>query len=510
MTSTDTTSTAFTSRTTHTAVICGEEGEVVAVTARRTAGLPSFDITGLRNSAARETHVRVRSAISLAGFAFPSGRVTLSFDSHALVDGTASDLAGAVAILAAAGHLEDACQALQTVAFFAELSLSGELRPCRGALPAAVAARNAHLSSIIVAKENLAEASLAGLKAYAATTLTEVLQHLLGQTPLHTLAHVDPALELASAQGASDHTPDFADVRGQPHAVRAMEVAAAGGHHTLLIGGPGAGKTMLARRLPSILPPLTLDEANEVTTLASVAGLNIGAGIVGRRPFRAPHHSTTPAGLIGGGAPVARPGEVSLAHHGVLFLDELTEFSRQTLESLREPLHTGQVQLCRSTGTVTYRARAQVVASTNPCPCGLLFAPRMRCRCTAPDVQRFTARINSALAETFSIRCRVDHVDLSVLDTATPSEPSVVIRKRVVRARERQMKRAGKLNSTLTKNDVSELSIDPRGRAVLQTALTENRVRHQTSLLAVARTVADLAGEDTITAEHIAEALSWH
>ena len=493
----------------YTVAIRGQVAKAVAVTARIDAGLPAFDVTGLCEPAVRELRVRVRSAIGQAGFGFPGGRTLLTFATPVPMDGTAHDLAGAICILDAAGQLADRQAAFSRVAFYAELSLAGDLRPCRGAFPAAVAARNAGLTAIVVAQDNLAEASLSGITVYAANTLREVIDHLTGNRSLPTLGHVDPALELASSLRMKNHQPDFADVRGQPEAVRAMEVAAAGGHPTLLIGAPGSGKTMLARRLPSILPPLTLKEALEVTTLASVAGLNVGGSIVARRPFRAPHHSTTAAGLVGGGAPTTRPGEVSLAHHGVLFLDEVPEFSRQTLEYLREPLKTGLVELSRTTGTVTYEARAQVVAGANPCPCGMLGHPRRQCRCSSPDVQRFTARVEGPLGEVFSIRCRLAPLDVTSLETNAPAEASAAIRERVVRARERQLQRAGKLNSVLTNAELGRPSIDASGAALLQTALAAHRVRQQSALLAVARTIADLADADVISSEHLAEALTW-
>jgi magnesium chelatase family protein len=265
---------------------------------------------------------------------------------------------------------------------------------------------------------------------------------------------------------------------------------------------------MLARRLPGILPPLTLDEAVEVTTLASVAGLTIGSGLITRRPFRAPHHSTTAAGLVGGGAPLPRPGELSLAHHGVLFLDELPEFPRHTLEVLREPIASGVVELSRAAGTIRYQGNAQIVAASNPCSCGMLGHPRLRCRCSRDDVARYQRRLNDGLGDVFAIRKQVPAVDFQKLAEAAPGEPTAVIRARVVQARQRQLDRAGKLNAALTTRELQAMGIDDAGKALIQSALSCGRIRQQKALLAVARTIADLAGEELVSSAHLAEALS--
>ncbi len=496
-------------QTVMSATVRGVSAQVCSVEVDVAAGLPAVDVVGLAEAAVREARVRVRGAISHAGFGFPIGRIAVNLaPAHLRKDGTGFDLPIAVALLAAHGDVP--AGRLHNALLYGELSLDGTVRPVRGALMAAEAAKSMHPdgagpSIVLVAADNGAEAALVdGVVVRTVRHLRDVVAWLKGNDDAAPIAVRAPAAPTTTT------LPDLSDVRGQPFARRALEIAAAGAHHILFVGGPGAGKTMLARRLPGILPPMENDEALEVTRIASVAGLNIGGGLVAQRPFRAPHHSTTSAGLVGGGAPLARPGELSLAHCGVLFLDELPEFQRQTLEMLREPLENGEVSLSRAAGVVVYPARAVVVAAMNPCPCGLLAHPRLRCRCSDNDVARYQARVSGPLLDRIDLHVDVPPVDIDTLSSDVPAESSAAVGARVIAARKRQLERQGCENARLESGELARhAALDDGARALLVRAVERlglsgrgyDRVRR------VARSIADLDGADDVKAVHVAEAL---
>ena len=498
--------------------LAGVEAFKVQVTATVTDGLPSFVFVGaLSEAAIRETRVRVQSAISNAGFVFPVGRVTveikaldrLSLPVDRKVDGTGLDLPVALAVLQATGQIPDVVEtgALLT---FGELGLNGDVRPVRGAILLATlrdgraADRIArgfegHLThaDVLCAFENGAEA--------ARSARTRVVRTLREAATVLATGTGGDSYTAPTFTPKVDNTPDFRDVKGQGRAIRAAVIAAAGGHGLMLTGGPGSGKTMIARRIPGILPPLTEAEAREVTEVHSVAGLNIGAGLATSRPFRAPHHSTTAPGLCGGGSAVPRPGEVSLAHRGVLFLDETPEFSRMTLDVLREPLTTGTVVLSRAAGTVRFPSQALVVGSQNPCPCGHFSNGSNRCKCSADDRKRYLAR-STIVTTLCDVRCEVAQISLAAIDDETPGTDSATLRAQVTAAREVQARR-GMLNSQMASQEVQrELDAMPRATHALLNGYAVT-VQDTARIVRVARTIADLAGLDVISDLCLSEAL---
>jgi len=493
-----------------TAALFGVDACAVHVEVDVSFGFPNFAMVGLPDASVRESRDRVRSAIRNSGFEFPPHRITVNLaPADVRKAGASFDLPIALGILAASGVIER--RHVGDVVLLGELALDGSIHPARGVLPIAAGARRDGARGILLPAANAREAAIvAGLDVLPVSTLSDAVRALNDPSTVQPAPLPRPPLRPA-AGGL-----DLADVRGQLLARRAIEIAAAGGHNLLLVGPPGSGKTMMARRLSGILPPLTFDDALEVTAVHSVAGLlPAGAGLLTERPFRAPHHTISHAALAGGGSH-PRPGEVSLAHHGVLFLDEMLEFGRHVLEVLRQPLEEGSVVVARATRTVVFPARFMLVGAMNPCPCGFAGDPMRACRCTPPQVARYSSRLSGPLRDRFDLTADVPALTVDALTSSGGGEPSAAVRARVVAARGLQRDRyAGvpiRVNAELTPQlTAAHCGIDAAGMRLLDAAIRRlslsargfDRVRK------VARTIADLAEKDRITAEHVAEALQF-
>jgi magnesium chelatase family protein len=488
--------------------LTGIQGYEVLVECDLATGMPRFDMVGLPDSAVKEARERVRSAIRNSGFSFPSCRITVNLaPADRRKEGTVYDLPIVVGLLAAQDLIP---VPEENQAFIGEVSLSGEIRSVRGVLPMALAARKLGVRELFVPEENAPEAALAGdLRVYPVKNLEELCSHLTGRTPLPEAVEPSLAEELPNL-------PDFSDVKGQEPVKRALEIAAAGGHHVLMVGSPGSGKSMLARRLPSILPDMSREEALEVTQLWSICGqLDARHPLMTVRPFRSPHHTISSHALAGGGA-VPRPGEISLAHHGVLFLDELPEFQSTALEVLRQPLEDGEVQISRVSGTMVYPSRFQMVCAMNPCRCGWYGHPSGRCTCSPYSVSQYLSRVSGPLMDRIDLKVDVPSLSFEELSQRTPGEPSSEVRKRVNAARALQQRRFGpdgpRCNAQMGPAELREYcALDEGCTALMKQAYEKMALtaRGYDRLLRVARTIADLAGSENIQVPHLAEALQY-
>jgi magnesium chelatase family protein len=492
---------------TRTAAVYGIDAHLIDVEVDMypSSSARDFVTVGMPDTAVRESRERIKSALINSGFGYPNKGLTINLaPANVRKEGAGFDLPMAMGILGAMGSIA----ATEPFLFVGELSLDGSLRPIRGSLSVAVCARSNGIQNLIVPFENAAEASVAeGVRVFGLKHLAEVVA-LLKQPDQFTATDA----QLRTQNAGSSSAPDFCDVKGQTMAKRALEVAAAGGHNVLMVGPPGSGKTMLAKRFAGILPPLTFAEALQTTQVHSVAGiLPRGVGLLSERPFRSPHHSVSDAGLIGGGSGTPKPGEVSLAHNGVLFLDELPEFPRNVLEQLRQPLEENSVTLARSNMTLTFPAAFMLVAAMNPCPCGFYGDPTRECRCTPAIIQRYLSKVSGPLLDRIDLHIEVPAVAYKELRSGENGVTSADMRGRIEQARAIQQHR-GFYNAQIPPNHLRALcALDDAGERTLEMAVRRMSLsaRAHDRILKVARTIADLTGAERVSAKHLAEAVQY-
>ena len=489
--------------------IYGMDAFSVVVEADLSKGLPRFDIVGLPDAAVKESRERVRASIKNCRFEYPVSRITVNIaPADIKKEGPLYDLPIFMALLAATGQIKGS---LDDYAFVGELSLDGEIRPCTGILPMVLKAREQGVPAVFIPYANRTEAgAVNGIDVFAAKNIFEVVKHISGEERL------EPCFTEAERLAVYDETLDFADVKGQADAKHALEIAAAGGHNCIMVGPPGTGKSMLAKRLPSILPRMTFEEELETTKIYSIAGeLPDGVQLITSRPFRSPHHTISAQGLTGGGQ-FPRPGEISLAHNGVLFMDEFPEFDRRAKESLRQPLEDGKITIARSAGTVCYPSNIMVVAAMNPCPCGYLGHPSKECVCTESAKRRYRDKVSGPILDRIDIHIEVEPVDYDRLSSAQKEESSAAIRERVERAREIQRRRFEgtdiSCNAKMTPRMTRELCVlDEDAKALLKLSFEKLGLsaRAYDKILRISRTIADLDGSELICSAHIAQAVQY-